>query len=370
MNFAELALICLVAIVGPVLSVPRAFQVPVVVGELAVGLLLGRTGFQVLDASNPVLTFLAEIGFVLVMFVAGTSVSLRGAGVWSVVRAVAVGVVSVPLAVLVAHVFGTGHAALYAVLFASSSAATILPMLNGTPLKAKPLAEMVPQIAIADTVSIVSLPLVLDQRDVPRAATGALLVIAGAVAAYWALRWARTKGVLKRVHDLSGDRGLALELRVLLTLLFALAAIAQAMGISTMLAGFVTGVAVSKVGQPRRVAKQFFALTEGFFGPIFFVWVGAQLDLRSLGDHPQAILLGIALAVAPLIAHGAMVVTGQPLPIALTTAAQMGVPVAAIALSAPRGLLIPGEDAAMLLGALLTVVTTTLLTGSVIKLAR
>ena len=38
MNFAQLALICLVAVLGPLLSLPRAVRLPVVIGELVVGL--------------------------------------------------------------------------------------------------------------------------------------------------------------------------------------------------------------------------------------------------------------------------------------------------------------------------------------------
>ena len=59
--------------------------------------MLGVTGFRVLDASDPTFTFLANAGFVLVMFVAGTHVPvrderLRPALRTGLVRAVAVGV--------------------------------------------------------------------------------------------------------------------------------------------------------------------------------------------------------------------------------------------------------------------------------------
>ena len=52
MSFATLALICLVALVGPLFAVPRHGGLPVVIGELLVGLVLGQTGLQALDATN------------------------------------------------------------------------------------------------------------------------------------------------------------------------------------------------------------------------------------------------------------------------------------------------------------------------------
>lgn len=63
MSFTELSVICLVALVGPVLAYPRGWHLPVVLGELTAGLVLGRTGFGYLDADNQTFTFLADAGF-------------------------------------------------------------------------------------------------------------------------------------------------------------------------------------------------------------------------------------------------------------------------------------------------------------------
>lgn len=110
MTFAQLALICLVAIVGPALSLGRFARVPVVIGELVVGLVLGATGVRVLHSDDPTLGFLAEIGFALVMFVAGSHVpvrdpALRSGAARGVARALGVAALSVPLAIVVAHLF-------------------------------------------------------------------------------------------------------------------------------------------------------------------------------------------------------------------------------------------------------------------------
>src|SRR3954471_523573 len=107
---------------------------PMLLGELAAGIALGASGAGVLHPLNPTFAFLANIGFALVMFVAGSHVPVRDARVRAALRigslrAVAVGVISVGLGSLLAHLFDTGHAPLYAVLIASSSAALILPLL-------------------------------------------------------------------------------------------------------------------------------------------------------------------------------------------------------------------------------------------------
>ena len=194
----------------------------------------------------------------------------------------------------------------------------------------------------------------------------AVLAIAGAF--FGVLGWAQRSGFRERVHDLSERRGLAMELRVTLTLLFVLAAVAATLSVSVMLAGFAMGLAMSAAGEPRRLANQTFALTEGFFAPIFFVWLGSSLDLREVVANPSAVLLGLALGGAAALAHGLLALTRQPLPIALATAAQLGVPVGAAALGKTLGVLAPGEATAMLLGALITITLVTVLSGRVAAL--
>lgn len=155
MSFFALAVILAVAIVGTALASPRRVNLPVVVGELAMGLLLGATGFRILDASNSTFSFLAEVGFALVMFVAGTHVPAfnqmrKSDAIAGALRAVAIGALAVPVGLGIAHLFGTGHGALYAVLIASSSASLVLPALASVSLTAQPLRQLIPQIALAD----------------------------------------------------------------------------------------------------------------------------------------------------------------------------------------------------------------------------
>ena len=373
MSFALLALICAVALLGPIASLNRMAHIPVVIGELAVGVVLGHTGFGVIESSDVTLSFMAQIGFALVMFVAGTHVPLRQPAMRAglrvgLLRAIGVGVLAAPLGLLIAQLFGTGHGALYAVLIASSSAGIVLPALGGVPVTSRPGVEMLVQLAVADAACIVALPLALDPANAGRAALGALAVLAVAGAFFGLLWWSQRSGRRERLHALSESRGLAMELRVTLTLLFVLAAVAATLGVSVMLAGFAMGLAMSAAGEPRRLANQAFALTEGFFAPIFFVWLGSSLDLREVATNPSAVGLGLALGAAAVLAHGLFVLTRQPLPIALTTAAQLGVPVGAAALGKTLGVLAPGEATAMLLGALITITLVTVLSGRVAAL--
>jgi Kef-type K+ transport system membrane component KefB len=360
MSLALLALIGVAALAGPLLAVSRRWGLPVVVGELLAGVALGPMGTGQLHATEPTFVFLADIGFALVMFVAGSHVpvgdrALRHSLPTSVLRAVLIGAASVPAAILIAWLFGTGHAALYAVLLSSSSAALILPIIDALHLEGTPVLQLLPQVAVADAACIVALPLAIDPARAGRSAIGALVVIAAAVGVYATLRQVERRGWGKKLHHLSERRKFALELRINLAILFGLAAIAQTTRVSIMLAGFCFGLAMAAVGEPRRLAHQLFAVTEGFFGPVFFVWLGASLDLSALGRRPALIGLGVVLGLGAALTHLTPRLTGQPAALGVLACAQLGVPVAAATLGTQSHLLANGEPAALILGALVTI---------------
>ncbi|TFC78928.1 cation:proton antiporter [Cryobacterium sp. TMS1-20-1] len=368
MDFQTLAIISVVALLGPLLAMPRRWNIPVVIGQLAAGVIVGRTGFGLIEAADPTLTLLADVGFALIMFVAGTHVPVRTGAIRAalsagLVRAILVTVSASALGVAIAIMFGTNHAPLYIVLLASSSAALVLPLIHSLGLRGRSMLELTAQVAIADIAAIVALPLAIDPPNAGRAALGAALIAALAVTLYVLLSRLERNGSRARLHKLSANRKFALELRIQLAILFALSAVAVFSHVSVMLAGFAFGLAVAAVGEPRRLARQLFALADGFFGPLFFVWLGASLALRDLTDHPQMIALGLTLGLATLLTHATTRVLGLPLSFGLLSAAQLGIPIAAATIGTQLHVLAPGEAAALLLGALVTIAVTAAASG-------
>jgi Kef-type K+ transport system membrane component KefB len=372
MSFGTLALISAVAVLGPLLALPTRWHLPVLLGELLAGVLLGRTGVGVLHPQDVSFVFLADIGFALVMFVAGTQVPIRDPRLPAALRTgglrvLAVGALAVPIALGIAHVFDTGHPALYTVLLASSSAALVLPIVDTLRLDGEPVVALLSQVAIADTVCIVALPLAIDSRHAARAALGAAAVIASTAALFVILRYLERSGIRRRIHRVSERRKFALELRINLVVLFALSALAVATHVSILLAGFGFGLAVAAVGEPRRLARQLFALTEGFLGPLFFVWLGASLDIRELGHRSSFIVLGVVLGGCAVLVHAAMRLTGQPISMSGLAAAQLGVPVAAATVGSELHVLAAGEPAALILGALITIIVAVAAGGRAVR---
>ncbi|UVJ41509.1 cation:proton antiporter [Arthrobacter sp. CJ23] len=365
MSFFQLSLIAAVALLGPLLALPRTWHLPVVLGQLLAGIVIGRTGFGLVDPGDPTFTLMADVGFALVMFVAGTHVPVRDEEIRAALgsgaaRAGVAAGLAAAVGIGIAAAFGTAHAPLYVVLLASSSAALVLPIVDSLRLGGPKVLTTTAQVAIADIACIVALPLAVDPPNAGRTALGALAVGSCSVLLFFVLRALERSGMRGRLHEVSEDRKFAMELRIQLALLFALAGLAVFGRVSIMLAGFSFGLVVAAVGEPRRLAHQLFAVSDGFLGPVFFVWLGASLDVHDLGSNPPMILLGLCLGAGTLLVHAAIRLLGQPLPLAVLSASQLGIPVAAATIGSQMKLLEPGEAAALVLGALITIAASAL----------
>jgi Kef-type K+ transport system membrane component KefB len=307
-NFGVLALIVLAGLAGPLLGAGRTVFVPVVIGEILAGVVVGRTGLHLVDPADPTVQFLSDVGFAMLMFTVGAHIPLRDPRLVVSLRggAVAAGIVLVlaPVGGAAAAWFaGTGDAAVYAVILGSGSAAAVLSMVNEVRLSGPRVLTLIGQVTIADVVTIVAIPLVLQPGRAAHAALGGGLVAAGAAAVYVLAHWVYGKEWAQRLRKRSKQRRWALDLRLSLLVLFTLSWIAQKSGTSVLVAGFATGLLVAAFGRPKRLFTEVRGLADGFFVPLFFVILGARLELAALVEHPSILRLTLALIGLNVIVH-------------------------------------------------------------------
>jgi len=72
-----LALIVLAGLAGPLLGAGRNAFVPAVIGEILAGVIVGRTGLDAVDPTDPTVQFLGDVGFAMLMFIVGAHIPLR-----------------------------------------------------------------------------------------------------------------------------------------------------------------------------------------------------------------------------------------------------------------------------------------------------
>jgi Kef-type K+ transport system membrane component KefB len=364
-SFGDLAVIVLAGLGGPLLACTRRWFVAALIGEIAAGLLVGKNGIGAVDPANATVSFLAQIGFAMLMLTAGMHLPLRDRRLFQSLRsgallAVTVGVLAVPAGFAAAALAGTSHAAIYAVVLASGSAAVLLPALEETGSGGRVAMIVMAQVTLADVVTIVSVPIVLQPGRALHAVLGSVLVAGAAVLLLGTAHALAGRGWVDRARELSKQRHWALDLRVALLLLFFLAWLAQRSGTSVLIAGFGAGVTVALVGGPKRLSTQIRGIAEGFFIPFYFVILGAQLDIGGLIEHPALLALAGSLVVLNVLIHLAAGAIGRlPVGAGLAASAQLGVPAAVASLGLSEGVLSSSVATAIVLASIVSLLVCT-----------
>ncbi len=366
MTYGTLALVVAIGLLGPALALlPTRVAPPVVIGEIVAGVVFGRTGTGTIVATQPTLAFLADVGFALLMFIVATNLPIRDARIRTATRRglFVTGLTlagAIAVSPLLAALTGLHRPALLAVLVASSSAAIVLPII-GNRNRDSALLETIAWVSFADVVTVLAVPFVMSTGSFGRALAGAVLVVAGAAVIGLVGHRLIDFAPVEELRDASHHLAWALDLRLSLLALFALAWIAERFDTSALLAGFAAGVMVSVLGEPRRVADQLIGLGEGFFVPLFFVVLGARLDLRALVHSRDDLLLFALLAVATTaVPVAAAAIVRLPLSSGLLAAAEMGVPSAIASLGLASNVLRPGQAAAIMGAAAVSLAVATL----------
>lgn len=364
-DFGTLLVLVLAGLAGPLLGFTRGWFVPVVAGEILAGILIGPEAFGAVHPADTTISFLGEVGFAMLMLTVGMHLPLRDRRLASSLRdgALLAGIVcllSIPGGLLAAAVAGTGHAAVYAVILASGSAAVLLPAFQETGLEGPLAMAVMAQVTIADVITIVSVPVVLAPGRAGHAALGALLVAVAAALTLLAARVLSQQSWVHRARKLSKGRHWALDLRLSLLILFLLTWIAQRGGTSILVAGFGAGVTVALIGGPKRLSTQVRGIADGFLIPLYFVVLGARLDLSGLFGHASVLALAVGLvALNVLIRLLAAAIRRVPPAAALAAGAQLGVPAAVASLGLSEHVLSPSVATAIIASALVSLAVCT-----------
>jgi Kef-type K+ transport system membrane component KefB len=360
MTFATLTLLVVVGMAGPLLAALPRYGPPLVVGEILAGVLVGRSGLNLVPVDDPSLGLLSDIGFALLMLIVGTHLpfkqpALRPALGKAALATVATGILAVVAGLGLAHVAGLHSPGILAVLLATSSGAVALPVLQSLPDDGGPLLVTTAWIAMADVATVLSIPLVIRQGSLAAVLLGIAAIAVLTAVVYVIARQTRRRQYAKQVRKRSKRGHWALDLRVSLMILFTLAAVAVRQHTSVLIAGFAAGAVLALLGEPRRLAQQLIGLGEGFLIPIFFVTLGAKLQLGALFGEPRNLVLAAVIAIGATVVHVLVALVFRlPIGAGLLATAQLGVPSAVASIGLTAGVLTAGQAAAVLTAVLVS----------------
>ncbi|MDO6639026.1 cation:proton antiporter [Shewanella sp. 5_MG-2023] len=317
--------LCLILFLGKLFGeIFQRFELPVVVGEILAGLLLGPSLTNVISP-DPTLTVLAELGVILLLFSIGCESSIKRlyqAGG----RAVSVALVGIIVPAIVMGVSGAYYLtdSIFTAIFlgcaltATSIGISLRVLVNANHAKTT-AGHIILGAAVFDDIGGVILLSILfnfaahGEFDV----FSTLLLITKVLVfllltppvARVLLYFAR---VLKPASDNSG-----FEVIITMILVCLFAWLAHLFGAPALLGGFAVGLALSRqfTSPLNRYLVNPFAFTHKMeqsskalvdvFTPIFFVYVGISLDLSQLDYSTSGVLLWLSLlAIASKLVAG------------------------------------------------------------------
>ena len=204
----------------------------------------------------------------MLMFSAGMSVPLRtdacanhlsaGASAAALVAGLAI-----PAAVLIT-LYRRRAPAIYAVLIASGSAAVVVPIIDERRLKGEGVLALIAQVTVADIAATVAIPFVLRPDRALHTVIGTAATASCVFAVFIVSRLLRARPSVQALRREGKRRHWAIDLRVALIALFALAWVAERTGTSILIAGFGAGLMVAAIGGPKRLSHEVLGIAGGF----------------------------------------------------------------------------------------------------------
>lgn len=380
-NFHSLLLVIILAFSAPLLAHTfRRWQFPVVVLEIAAGVIFGKSLFNVItpDAN---LAFLSSFGFAYLMFLSGLEMNVQGLlpskqlrlPWWKTPFVLSLGRLSVVfgfslLTCLFLKRAGFIEDALFiAFLLCNTSLGVVMAVLKGQKLSNTVEGQQtLAGTLTADLLSILALSsyVAFQSRGGTLQAFLMLLLILSAALAYrMVIFWHGRIPWFASAFEAMAHGTSQLPLRATFALVLLFIAEAQALGTEVILGAFLAGAVVSLIlGSGGEVLKEKLdVIGYGLLVPIFFIMVGANLDLRVLLRSPTAVpLIGILLLVV-LITNLAGALFFLPLMKARDSLAygllmitRLSLTVAGASVGVQAGLISPATEAALIILSVLT----------------
>lgn len=286
-------------------SVFRRFHLPWVVALIGAGIIIGP---QALDLFEPsvVTDFLAEIGLIFLMFMAGLEVklsTLKDIGSRLIILALINGLVPFIIGYLIASFFGypTMTSLLMGIIFVSSSIAVVIPTLEANGIINTTLGKaVVGAMVIQDIASLVLLSIFL-QYQTPTSNIPIPIFYFVLVVSLYGFRV-----LLPKIQNFFAQRSVGdvfqQNLQVAFLGLFAVVVAFELLGLHQIVAGFFAGLVMSDSINQEELLSKIHAIGYGLFIPVFFVVVGTQIDISVFGQAYQAIILVTAITVGSILA--------------------------------------------------------------------
>ncbi|NWF37054.1 cation:proton antiporter [Mariprofundus sp. KV] len=268
-------------------------KLPIVVAYILTGIVIGPSGFAVIE-DHDLVTRIGEIGVIMLLFFVGMEVSIprlmqgwKVAFVGTNIQIIISVAACVGLALLVDMTWQQG--VLYGFIISLSSTAVVLRMLQDSGELELPMGQSALGVLLVQDMAIIPMMIILSMLGSGEhiSVSGIALQVAGGIAILLFVFWLMRS---KRFHIPAALLG-SYEHRMMLGLLLCLgsASLTGWLGLSPALGAFLAGVLLASSDQSKWVHEHL-GPVQVIFMAMFFLSVGMLVELDYLFAHLEVVL--------------------------------------------------------------------------------
>ncbi|MBL4952414.1 monovalent cation:proton antiporter family protein [Neobacillus sp. OS1-32] len=294
--------------------------IPVVVAEIIMGLIIGKSGINIVH-EDIWLSTLSTLGLIFLMFLSGLEIDFSAfAGrkkrdvlpngktepnsfaVSSIIFS-GIFVLSLGLSYLFVLAGFIDNAFLMTLIISTISLGVVVPTLKEAHLMKTVIGQIILLVAvIADLVTMILLTVFVSLNEPKHENTWLLLILfAAGIVLYFVGKRFKNRTFIETLSTGTVQIGT----RAVFTLIIVLVGLSESVGAENILGAFLAGVLVSLLSPNQELVHKLDSFGYGFLIPIFFVMVGVELDIWSLFSEKKLLqlipLLLISLLLSKLI---------------------------------------------------------------------
>jgi len=316
-RFIPLLSVVVLAFLVPIL-LSRFRRIPVVVGEILAGILIGPSVLGWVHTEDPTLEILAEIGFAFLMFLSGLEID------FSILFAASrpgqdkkkspILVAGLSFLLTVAFAAGIGFWLTSAgfvkdpwimtLILSTTSLGVVVPVLKEKKMSSSGLGQTILLSALlADFLTMFMITVYIAIRSTGLTLNILLigLLFIPVLLLYQFGQQHLRRPIVRRLLEELADATSQIKVRGAFALMIAFVVLAELIGAELILGAFLGGVLASLLSEAddEKIRHKLDAIGFGFFVPLFFVYVGVRFDLQAFLNNREAwVLLPILLVAA------------------------------------------------------------------------
>lgn len=314
-SFGSLVIVIIAALITPILLQRlRLKAIPVVVAEILVGLVIGKSGFNWIHSGSLIST-LSSLGLIFLMFLSGVEIDFS---VFTNTKReklpsgrvephrVFISIVIFGLILVLSYILSwglflghfTGNVFFMTLVISTISLGVVMPTLKESRIMKTGIGQTLLIITvIADLVSMILLAVFVSLKQGGGNLWLIIILFVAGLILYFVGRFFRNQTFFETLSTSTIQIGT----RSVFALIIFLVGLSEIIGVQNILGAFIAGVLVSLLSPNKELVRQLDSFGYGFLIPIFFVMVGVDLNIWPLFKDPSILILLPLLLVSLLL---------------------------------------------------------------------